>query len=116
MRLWAETTAQTTSSYGGCDPTLGHTQTLTRALEQACAVWALSHPCGSIPGGTQPASPRPPTHRCSSAPIWDQGEDVQAAQDLCPWSFYQRHGWAWTPQGWGGHVQYVEGFLGPWEG
>lgn len=25
-----------------------------------------------------------------------------AAQDLCPWSFYQRHGWAWTPQGWGG--------------
>lgn len=35
-----------------------------------------------------------------------------AAQDLCPWSFYQRHGQACTPQGWGGPCAILEGFLG----
>lgn len=51
---------------------------------------------------------------CSGAPSHDEGGvgGMWAAQDLCPWSFYQRHGRAWTPRGWECHVQYLEGFLG----
>lgn len=32
--------------------------------------------------------------------------------DLCPWSFYQRHGEAWTPRGWGGPCAMFGGFSG----
>lgn len=52
-----------------------------------------------------------------TAPVLTFGTRVEmwgAPQDLCVWSFYQRHSWDWTPQGWEGHVQYVEGFLGQW--
>lgn len=101
-RLWAEMTAQTTCSCGGCEPALcgpgltcppalslpdfpGHMQTLSRVSEQGHTVQTLSHLCGSIPGRTPPARPRPliPTDY-PSAPLWEQGGDVGAAQDLCP--------------------------------
>lgn len=104
VRLWAETTAQTTCSCGGCEPALcgpgwtqlstspqpaclfpSHTQTLSRVSAQGHTVWILSHLCGSIPGRTLPARPRPLLPMdCPSVPIWDQGGDVGAAQDLCP--------------------------------
>lgn len=41
---------------------------------------------------------------------------VRATQGLCPRSFYQRHGRAWTLGAGEGHVQYLEGLLGQWEG
>lgn len=101
-RLWAETTAQTTCSCGGCEPTLcspGLTcppalslpvsSQATCRLEQsvqagACHMDSVSS-LWKHPGRTPPARPRPllPTDY-PSAPLWEQGGDVGAAQDLCP--------------------------------
>lgn len=87
VRLWAETTAQTTSSYGGCErarcsPALacpparslpvfpGHMQPLSRVSKQGHTVWALSHLCGNIPGRILPARPRPPLTAGTRVEMW----------------------------------------------
>lgn len=69
----------------------------------ASGVWAFPSPL---------AAPVHPVMmgRCGERGMW-------AAQDLCPWSFYQRHGQAWTPRGWGGPCAIFGGFSwGQWEG
>lgn len=59
----------------------------------------------------RPANPPQPTG-CSSAPGYNQGGGMRAAQDLCPWSFYQRHGRPGLHEAGEGHVQYLEDFSG----
>jgi hypothetical protein len=134
VRPWAEMTAQTTSSYGGCDPvhcawdSSAYLPSVCLPLPNLHAdldqrVQTKEHPClyglclivtEALLDGTPAGQPVQASHPLT-APGHHPGGGMQTAQDLCPWSFYQRHSWTWTPQGWGGHVQYLEGCPGQQE-
>ena len=102
-RPWAAMTAQTTSSYGGCDPVqdgsglgrprpqpaclfLTHTQTLPGVSNQGltCAYLGSSHFCRSIPDGT-PAGRRAKAFPDPlAAPVLPVEREAGGEQEGCP--------------------------------